>query len=233
MTTIDINSQYHDRVGRFVNKAQSAPEVGLHATTAETVTGDSRWYLREVPPHRRERSLPIPSPLRSGDEGRWSLEEQAGRHLIQRHRPLIAPEASELLYRVVEDESPAAAHVILTYNTEPMLNHEVTGYQPDDSRSLLIAVESGIHNLVVLSGRVVIRVDTSAEVDIETRGDSFVSVIVGSGRKAVVRAHDFSTVYIAAEAGAHGVLRIEDKTAFGTVVGSKAFKRADVWRWHL
>jgi hypothetical protein len=175
----------------------------------------------------------VPSPLRETAPSTWPLEAQSARYKLERHRPLIAGEASELLYWAAEDSVSAASIVTLTERTACMVPQDVRGYDLEDGRSLLIELASGGHSLVVLSGRTIIRVDAAHEVEIHIHDSAMVAIIVGSSKRASVHAHEEATVYVAAEGGACGVLRIEDTASFGTVIESTEFTKADVWKWEL
>jgi hypothetical protein len=92
-------------------------------------------------------------------------------------------------------------------------------YGPADGKPLLLDISSGVGSMTVKSGFVVIRTDSPFPQDIVVEGSAEVTVIIARGRSAVVRATDESAVFVIAEEGARGILRMDSVDAIGQLVG--------------
>jgi hypothetical protein len=96
---------------------------------------------------------------------------------------------------------------------------EVRG--PSDGRPLLIDIEpdAGAGSIDVVSGAVIIRVDSNHPFDIRATGSAEALVIVAAGRSSMVEAGDSSQVTVISEDGARGYLSVTSALATGELQG--------------
>lgn len=114
-----------------------------------------------------------------------------------------------------------------------VLNNEDV-YGPTDGRPLLIDLDAGAGSIRVVSGYVVIRINSVFPNDVEVCGAAEATIIVARGRSSIIHATENSHVLVIAEDGARGVLRVESPDADAEIVGpSPKFHIAHTYAWTL
>jgi hypothetical protein len=147
---------------------------------------------------------------------------------------ILTPKSAQELYDALHT-SPlpnAVMRVRIEHPMTQLTETRVTG--PATGRPLLIDIVAGPGLLRIVSGYVVVRVDSPDAADILVEGDAEVTAIVARGRTVVITAEGRSSIFVFAESGARGAIQVRDAGVTADVAGDTTrFHIANTFLWDI